>query len=101
MTADDFEKWAHHESNWRLKHASRVRFVIERNGQVTGILLEQGSGCEPLDASASEALAEVILPPLPSGFPRDREVVHATFIAEGPIRAMRPVLGRYKAMGLF
>jgi hypothetical protein len=101
MTTDEFEKWAHTQQNWRLGHSTQVRFVIEDNGQVTGILMEAGSGCQPLDASALEALAEVILPPLPPDFPRDREVVHARFVAEGPIRAMRPVLGRYKAMGMF
>jgi hypothetical protein len=101
MTTDEFEKWAYRNQDWRLKDASQVRFVIESNGQVTGIVHEGGDGCEPLDASALDALAEVILPPLPADFPRDREVVHARFFAEGPVRAMRPVLGRYKAMGLF
>jgi hypothetical protein len=102
MTTDDFEKWAYRNQRWRLEEDStQVRFVIESNGQVTGIVQEEGSACEPLDASALDALAEVILPPLPPDFPRDREVVHARFIAKGPIRAMRPVLGRYKAMGLF
>jgi hypothetical protein len=101
MTTDEFEKWAHRNQNWRLGHSTQIRFVIEDNGQVTGIMMEAGSSCQPLDASALEALAEVILPPLPPDFPRDREVVHARFVADGPIRAMRPVLGRYKSMGMF
>ncbi len=100
-TTDEFEKWAHLSGVWRLDHATRVRFVIERNGQVTGIVREAGSRCEPLDLSALVALEEVILPPLPAGFPREREVVHARFLAEGPVRGMRPTLNEYKSMGLF
>ena len=61
MTTDDFEKWAHRNGNWYLDHRTQVRFVILRNGQVTGILEEAESGCEPLDASAIDALTEVIL----------------------------------------
>jgi len=101
MTTDDFEKWAHNNGNWYLKDQTQVRFVIERNGQVTGIVQEAGSSSPPLDASALDALAEVILPPLPSDFPRDQEVVHAVFITDLHVRDMRPVLGRYKRMGLF
>ena len=101
LTTDEFEKWAYRTGNWRLDHSTRVRFVIERSGQVTGIEQESGSGCAPLDQSALDALAEVVLPPLPASFPRQAEVVHARFIAEGPVRAMSPMLGRYKKMGLF
>ena len=56
-------------------------FTIQRNGEVTGIILEGPSGCYPLDDSALDALREVILPPLPKDFPRDQETVHARFIA--------------------
>lgn len=101
MTTDDFEKWAHHGGNWYLEHSTQVRFVIEGNGQVTGIVQEAPSGCGPLDASALDALSEVILPPLPGDFPRDREVVHARFLAKGHIRALRPTLSRLKRAGLF
>ncbi len=101
MTTDDFEKWAHRNSNWYLDHQMQVRFVILRNGQVTGIVQEAESGCGPLDASAIDALTEVILPPLPAAFPRDREVVHARFIATGQIRAMRRSLNALRAAGFF
>jgi len=101
VTTDDFEKWAYHSGNWRLDHSSQLRFVIEDNGQVTGIALEAGSGCGPLDVSALDALSEVILPPLPPDFPRDREVVHARFSADGAVRSMRPVLRQLKLMGYF
>ena len=101
MTTDDFEKWAHRNSNWYLDHRTQVRFVIMRNGQVTGIVREVESGCEPLDASAIDALTEVILPPLPAAFPRDREIIHARFIATGQIRAMRRSLSALRAAGFF
>ena len=101
MTTDEFEKWAYGNESWYLEHQTQVRFVIESNGQVTGIVQESGSGCGPLDDSALDALSEVVLPPLPVDFPRDREVVHAGFHAKGPIRGLKPTLRRYKARGLF
>jgi hypothetical protein len=100
-TTEDFEKWAHTNRNWFLAHQSQVRFVIERSGQVTGIQLEVPAGCLPRDESAIDALVEVILPPLPADFPRDQEVVHVRFIANGPIGQMRPTLTQLKRMGLF
>lgn len=101
MTTEDFGKWAYRNHNWYLDHSTQVRFVIMRNGQVTGIQQEVESGCEPLDASAVDALTEVILPPLPAAFPRDQEVVHARFIATGPIRGMRRSLSALRAAGFF
>ena len=55
--------------------------MIEGDGEVTGITVEAVSGCPPLDDSAADALDEVILPRCPPTFPREREVVHARFIA--------------------
>lgn len=101
LTTDDFERWAHETGEWYLRHQTRVRFVIESSGQVTGILVEAPSGCFPLNDSAADALAEVILPPLPEDFPRDREVVHALFIATGEVLGLRPTLRAMKARGLF
>jgi len=101
QTTEDFEKWAHQNTSWYLKHWSQIRFVIERNGDVTGISIETPSGCLPLDQSAYDALVEVILPQLPADFPRDREVVHVRFIANGPINQMRPTLSQLKRMGMF
>jgi hypothetical protein len=100
-TTEEFEKWAHQNSSWYLRHWTQARFVIERNGDVTEISVETPSGCLPLDQSAYDALQEVILPQLPADFPRDREVVHVRFIANGPIQGMRPTLTRLKQMGLF
>jgi len=100
-TADDFEKWAHTTQEWVLNHQSAVGFTIQRNGEVTAIVHEGSSGCGPLDASALDALAEVILPPLPADFPRSTETVHARFVAVGEVQAMRPQLNRLKRAGLF
>jgi len=100
-TVDAFEKWGYQNRAALLDHQDRIRFVIERSGEVTGVLLETPSGCVPLDDSALDALREVILPPLPADFPRDREVVHARFIASGEIQGMRPTLRYLKAIGLF
>jgi outer membrane biosynthesis protein TonB len=101
LTTDEFEKWGYQTGEWFLRHRSEVRFVIERNGQVTGIIVETPSGCKPLDDSAADALAEVILPPLPADFPKSREVVHAAFIAITEIMALRPGLREMKRRGMF
>ncbi len=100
-TTDEFEGWAHKTRTWMLEHQAQVRFTIEDTGQVTGIAVELPSGCPPLDDASTDALAEVVLPPLPDDFPRAQETVHVRFIAIGPVRALRPVLGRMRAAGLF
>ncbi len=101
LTTSDFDKWAHDGKQWMLHHRSAVRFVIEANGQVSSISVEGPSGCLPLDRSAADALAEVTLPPLPEDFPRDREVVHALFVARGEILRMRQSLQYMKQQGWF
>lgn len=100
-SSNEFEKWGFESREWILDHHVDVRFVIQRNGQVNGIEVEGASVCLPLDRSATDALAEVILPPLPATFPRDRETVHARFVIEGEIASMRPFLTRLKALGFF
>jgi len=101
VTADVFERWGYENRSWILDHANRITFTIESNGQVTGIAIETPSGSYPLDDSAVDALTEVILPPLPSDFPRSRETVHARFIADGDVRTMRRYLGWLKSEGYF
>jgi TonB family protein len=93
---DEFEKWGLGTRTWFLDHRTRVSFVIERSGQVTTVRQESASGCPPLDRSALDALEEVILPPLPEGFPRDHETVHALFLVLGEIRGMRQTLQEYR-----
>lgn len=101
LTTDSFEKWGYQHGISILDHQSGVRFTIEKNGQLTGVAVESESGCIPLDDSASAALQEVVLPPLPPDFPRDSEAVHARFIAQGEVRAMRPTLEYLRARGYF
>jgi outer membrane biosynthesis protein TonB len=100
-TTYDFERWGHEVNSFQLNHQVQVRFVIEASGQVTEISIEGYSGCPPLDASATDALAEVVLQPLPADFPRDREVVHARFIAIGHIMGMRQTLRWLRYNGYF
>jgi len=65
------------------------------------VAVEGQSGCLPLDDSAVDALREVVLPPLPQDFKRDKETVHGRFIAIGDIRQMRRTLEYYHATGMF
>lgn len=101
LTTDAFEKWSFQNQLSLLDHQNRIRFRIERNGEVSGIALETPSGCVPLDDSALDALSEVVLPPLPSEFQRDQETIHARFLATGEIRNMRPSLQYLRDRGYF
>lgn len=101
ITASVFERWAAEHRTWLLDHRNAVRFTILRTGQVVDVAIETPSGCYPLDDSATDALREVVLPPLPSDFQRDSETVHARFIADGEIRAMKPFLQQMKNAGFF
>jgi TonB family protein len=101
ITAGVFERWSTQNREPLLDHQSVVRFVIERSGEVTGVVVEAPSGCYPLDESAADALKSVILPPLPADFPRDRENVRAMFLASGEIRFLRSTLEILKTRGYF
>ena len=101
VSYDEFEKWAAQSGTWRLNHQTHVHFVIEGNGEVTGVTLDHGSSCRPFDDSVIDAPEEVILPPLPADFPREREVVRARFVGTGPIRAMPANLRMLKRAGYF
>jgi TonB family protein len=100
-TTDEFERWGLSTRTLFLDHHAFVNFTIERNGQVTGVEVERVSGCPPLDRSAVDALEEVILPPLPKDFPRERETVHAQFIILGELRNMHDTLQAERARGTF
>jgi hypothetical protein len=105
VTMDDFERWAHENRNYLIGPEQRVRarFVIERSGEIVDISIEGPSGVIPLDAAVQDSLEEAILPRLPGGFPRDREVVHIEgyFPHGAQILQLRPAYRRWKAMGLF
>jgi hypothetical protein len=101
ITSSVFERWAAENRMWMLDRRNGVRFTILKTGQIVDVAIETPSGCYPLDDSATDALKEVVLPPLPSDFQRDRETVHARFIAEGEIRAMKAFLQQMKDAGFF
>lgn len=101
QSTDEFDRWAFQRRSWLLDHQLQLRFTIHANGQVDGIFIEDVSGCLPLDQSAVDALTEVILPPLPAEFPRERETVHARFIGQGDIRALKKSLAWLKSRGEF
>jgi TonB family protein len=96
-----FERYAQARGDWLLENAARIRFTILRSGQVVDVSVEERSGCPPLDASAADALREVVLPPLPADFPRGSETVHGRFIATGDIRTMRRTLEFLRRAGYF
>ena len=100
-TSSVFERWAAENRSWMLDHRNGVRFTILKTGQVVDVAIETPSGCYPLDDSATDALREVVLPPLPSDFHRDSETVHARFVAEGEIRTMKAFLQQMKSAGFF
>lgn len=100
-TSSVFERWAAENRSWMLDHRNGVRFTILRTGQVVDVAIETPSGCYPLDDSATDALREVVLPPLPADFQRDSETVHARFIADGEIRTMKAFLQQMKNAGYF
>jgi TonB family protein len=101
VTSSVFERWAAEHRHWLLDHRNAVRFTILKSGKVVDVAIETPSGCYPLDDSATDALKEVVLPPLPDDFQRESETVHARFIAQGEIRGMGTFLQRMKDAGYF
>jgi len=85
-----FERWGMEHQRRIIDARSRIVFTIERSGRVSGVAVETASGCFPFDDSATDALNEVLLPPLPNDFTREAETVHATFVGEDvDIQGMR------------
>lgn len=57
-----------------------VKFVIQRNGLITGAVVEKPSGLFQLDQEALRAVIKTkTLPPLPREFPDNSLTVHVTF----------------------
>lgn len=100
-TTDEFELWGRQNGTTILEDELQIRFTIIASGEVVGITLEVPSACHPLDLSAADALAEVILPPLPAEFPRTQETVHARFVAFADLPQMRRYLRAMKEHGIF
>jgi outer membrane biosynthesis protein TonB len=71
-------------ANWnqqvQANGTTLMKYTILRNGQMTGIELEQSSNVYALDAASQRALALTPrLAPLPAAFPDDHLTVHLTF----------------------
>jgi TonB family protein len=71
------------KGNWnsQVGAAGRVhlRFVIQKDGRIVDITVEESSGVETLDFYARRALLLTKLPPLPAAFPDSALAVHLNF----------------------
>ena len=70
--------------NWQQGHGvvgtTRMKFTIMRDGSIQAVQVEQSSGFQILDTSASRALQLTArLPPLPAQFPNPSLTVHMFF----------------------
>jgi len=70
--------------NWNSKQGaegtSLMKFVIERDGRITGVEVERSSGAPALDYYSQRALALTRqLPPLPAAYTGERLTVHLNF----------------------
>lgn len=70
-------------SNWNSQQGAvgvtHLRFVIQRDGRIVDISVEQSSGVATLDLFARRALMLTKLPPLPDAFPEKALPVHLYF----------------------
>ena len=101
LTLNNFERWSIENDSPLVDGVTGVTFVIEKNGNISEITPLFSSGIGPLDMSAVDALKEVVLPPLPPNFYKDRERVTAKFIAETNIKSMKHYLPLLKYYGYF
>jgi len=58
---------------------THLRFVIQKDGRIADITIEQSSGVETMDSFARRALLLTKLPPLPAAFPEAALAVHLYF----------------------
>ena len=97
-----FERVAYERGTQGLAGTAVLRFAIERNGNVSDVEILTPSGIQPLDLASSDALKEVILPPLPANFPHEREHVTGSFIMDvSDVREWRPYMEYLKRRGVF
>lgn len=70
-------------SNWNSQVGasgrSHLRFVIQKDGRIVDITVEQSSGFEQMDSYARRALILTKLPPLPVGYSEPALAVHLYF----------------------
>jgi len=58
---------------------THLRFVIQKDGRIVDITVEQSSGVETMDSYAKRALLLTKLPPLPAAYPEAALAVHLYF----------------------
>jgi protein TonB len=68
------------DSNQRVSGIVTIKFTIQRNGMITNVELERGSGYPGLDLTAQRALLNTRqLPELPAAYPNAALTVHLNF----------------------
>lgn len=71
------------KANWNSQVGaagrSHLRFVIQKDGRIADITVEQSSGVELMDSYARRALILTRLPPLPAGYSEPALAVHLYF----------------------
>ena len=58
---------------------THLRFVVQKDGRIVDITVEQSSGVETMDSFARRALMLTKLPPLPAAYPEAALAVHLYF----------------------
>lgn len=76
MAASIRSNWNNQQGTIGLTH---LRFVIQKDGRIVDITVEQSSGVETLDFYARRALLLTKLPPLPAGYSEAALAVHLYF----------------------
>ena len=71
------------QRNWQstqgVRGSTLMKFTINRNGSIQGVMVERPSGFIALDLAAERALLSTRLPELPIQFPNPTLTVHITF----------------------
>jgi TonB family protein len=71
------------KANWNSQVGASgrttMRFVIQKDGRIVDITVEQSSGYEAMDSYAKRALMLAKLPPLPDGYTEQALAVHLYF----------------------
>lgn len=67
------------QSNQGVRGSTVMKFTINRNGSIQGVMVERASGFIALDLAAERALLSTRLPELPIQFPNPTLTVHITF----------------------
>jgi TonB family protein len=71
------------KSNWNSQQGAtgrtHLRFVVQKDGRIVDITVEQSSGVETMDLFARRALILTKLPPLPAGYTEPALAVHLYF----------------------